>query len=255
MGISSPIGRALAALGTTLAVGGCADAPQAVAEPRLAVYAPAALAGALTDLADAFERNRPGLRIVFTFGPSASLAEQLNDGATADVFVADDERAMRSVVVARLAATGPRIFARSRLAIVVADGNPMRIDSLDDLSRGDLAVARCAARAPCGAATDDALDSAGVRLGSAAEEGTANAVLTRVTLGEADAGLLRRSEAFAAQGQIDLVDVPQGRGATSGYQAVWLTNSARPQDAAAWVGYLTSDKAQTALRRAGLDRP
>lgn len=177
-------------------------------EPRqLRVLAAASLTDALTELEPVFE-DLHGADVTFQFGPSSALAEQVNQGAPADVLITADEQTMR-----RVEGVDPTVIARNRLSIVVEPGNPKAIALLADLASDDVITVLCAVEVPCGRLGALALTKAGVELEPAAYEESVKGVVTRVALGEADAGIAYVTDVRAAgddvQGvAIDMADDP-----------------------------------------------
>lgn len=163
----------------------------------LEVFAASSLTEALTELAPVFEATQPGTEVRLTFGGSSALALQIEQGAPADVFVAADEPTMAALVESGTAGQ-PHVVARNRLAIVVAAGNPQRIGRLADLARSGLGVVLCAPGVPCGRLAAAALDKAGVVVRPVSLEANVKAVVARITLGQADAGLVYATDVRAA---------------------------------------------------------
>src|SRR5690349_20870133 len=77
------------ALALTLGTAACSSSdPKAAGSQNLTVFAAASLTGTFTELGKAFEAAHPGTRVTFNFGSSATLAQQITQGAPADVFAA-----------------------------------------------------------------------------------------------------------------------------------------------------------------------
>src|SRR5438270_2835889 len=128
------------------------------------VFAAASLTGSFTQMARDFEAANPGAHVKFSFGASSSLAQQINQGAPADVFAAADEKTMTTVTAAGKAAGQPTAFARNELEIAVAPGNPKGIQGLQDLAKPGITVVECAPQVPCGSATAKALAAGHVQV-------------------------------------------------------------------------------------------
>ncbi|GGK17659.1 molybdate-binding protein [Pilimelia terevasa] len=237
-----------AAVALAVAVAGC-GAPAAPAG-RLTVFAAASLTATFQALAGTFEKERAGTQVVFHFAASSTLAQQLVDGAPADVFAAASPETMATVTRAGVAA-GPQTFVRNQLVIGVAEGNPKNLRSLADLARPGVAVARCAAQVPCGVAADRALRAADVTLRGPTLELNANATLTKLTLGEVDAALIYRTDALAAAAAVDAVDFPQSAAAATDYPIALISRGDRKELAAAFVALVTGERSAAAFRRAG----
>lgn len=208
--------RALALLAPlALAASGC-GAPRA--EP-IRVFAAASLTEAFTKLAQAFEAAEPDVRIALHFAGTPALVLQLREGAPADVFAAADQANMQKVVAAGLTVAPPREFARNHLVIAVAAGNQKGIRRLADLARAELKVALCAPDVPAGAYARQALAKAGVVVRSVSDEPNVTAVVTKVRLGELDAGIVYATD---VRGGVAAVPIPEAHDVTASYPLVVL---------------------------------
>ena len=234
--------------------GGGDDGGGGDAAPRttLRVFAAASLTEAFTELAVAFEDAHPEVDVELSFAASSALAQQLLDGAPADVFASADEPNLAKVPDAE----DPRIFARNRLAVIVEPGNPEDIGSLADLARGGLAVVLCAPEVPCGKLAASALDAARVELRPASLEENVKGVVAKVSLGEADAGLVYVTDAKAARGKVDTIDPTDLDGSLeTRYPMAVLAGADEPARAAEFVDFVLSDAAQATLRDHGFLAP
>lgn len=261
-------GRAIGAVFGVLATGcGAASSPGQV-EPAasaasgaaapagaITVFAAASLTGTVTDLARSFEAAGTGVRIRLNFGGSSSLASAIVSGAPADVFAAASTASMKQVTDHGAAAGAPVILARNVLQIATPRGNSQRIASLADVVRPGVALALCAPQVPCGAAAEKAFRAARLRARPVTLESDVKAVLTKVRLGEVDAGLVYRSDVLAASGQVTGVSFPQAAQAVTSYPAVALRNSRNSRLAEAFVRHLRSAQAAAAFRAAGFLPP
>lgn len=213
------------------------------------VFAASSLTGAFEQIATAFERSHPGADVRLSFDGSTALARQIRDGAPADVLAAADRESVTAVE--DLADGDASIFARNRLAIAVASGNPRRITGPADLARPGLIVVVCAGEVPCGRRTDDMLANAGVTIRPASREPSVRAALSKVAAGEADAAIVYRTDVADAGPTVQGVAIPDSVNVTSDYPAVALRRA--PAAARAFVAYLLGDDAQRILRRHGFE--
>lgn len=219
------------------------------------VFAAASLTESFTVLADRFEDRHPGVSVRLIFDGSSKLAQQLTEGAAADVLASADEKNMDKVVRAGRIAGSPTVFATNTLTAVVEPGNPKRITGFADLASPGMVVIRCARQVPCGAATDEVERRTGVRLSPASEEPDVKAVLTKVVTGEADAGLVYVSDAVAAAGKVDRVDIPEARHAVNSYPIARVRDSAQPALAREFLDLVLGPEGQRELRQAGFGAP
>ena len=219
----------------------------------LTVFAAASLKGVFTQLGDRFKD--PGTKVDFSFAGSSDLAEQLTQGAKADVFASADPQNMQKVVGAGLVAGQPVNFASNTLVIAVAPGNPKGITSFADLRRPGLDVVVCARPVPCGAATQKVEDATGVRLNPVSEEQSVTDVLNKVTSGQADAGLLYVTDAAGAGSKVTTVRFAEAARAVNVYPIASLKGSAHPEVARKFVDLVTGGQGQQALAQAGFAKP
>jgi molybdate transport system substrate-binding protein len=258
-GVARRLGVRLAvtcALLASVPLAGCAAGARGGAgERRLTVLAAASLTEVFTRLGRDFEATHPGTRVGFSFAASSTLAQQVVQGAPADVFAAAGPAPMKQVTDADLAASAPALFARNRLVIAVPVGNPRGISGLADLARPGTKVALCAPQVPCGAAAARALAAAGVRLSPATLEQDVKATLTKLRLGEVDAALVYRTDVRASADTVTGVEFAESASAVNDYPIVVLRGAAEPVAAAQFVAYVGSPAAAAVLTGAGFQAP
>ena len=219
------------------------------------VMAAASLTESFTQIGKDFEAANPGTKVVFNFGGSSALATQINQGFAADVFAAASPATMKTVTDAGDADGTPVVFVKNQLVIAVPKGNPKGIAGLSDLTKAGLKVALCAEQVPCGAAAKKALDAAKVSLTPVTLEQDVRQALSKVKLGEVDAALVYRTDAKADSGKVTGLEFPESAKAINDYPIAALQNAANPAGAAAFVAFIESAPAQTALSRAGFQSP
>src|SRR2546430_2804939 len=167
--------------------------PNATVMPQikdLNVFAAASLTDAFNKAGDEFAKSNARVHFIFNFGSSSTLATQITNGAPADVYASADEANMEKIVDANLTDGRAQLFATNRLEIAVAAGNPKRIGGLADLARPDVVLVLAAPTVPAGKYALDALGKAGVTAKPVSQEVDVRAVLNKVSLGEADAGIV-----------------------------------------------------------------
>lgn len=259
---------AVALAAAALALAGCAasdtDAPsQSSGSTRgpagggastVTVFAAASLATVFDELAERFEAGHPGVDVVVNSGGSGALAEQIVQGAPADVFAAAAEEPMQRLVEAGLAEV-PVVFATNTLELVVPAGNPAGVVGVHDLARGELRIALCDESVPCGAAGTRLLAAARVQPAPDTLESDVTAVLTKVALGEADAGLVYRTDVLAAGDAVDGIDVAGAASVVNRYPVAAMTDAAAPTSAAAFVELVTGEAGRAVLDDAGFGAP
>ncbi|MGW0701513.1 molybdate ABC transporter substrate-binding protein [Streptomyces sp. NPDC002867] len=213
-------------------------------------------ASSLTDVFEkagaAYEKTRPGTEITFSFAGSQELAAQVRQGAPADVLVTADTRTMDGL---RDETAKPVVVARNRLVIATAEGNPEKIAELKDLAGPAVKVVLASPEVPVGRYSRQILDAQGVTVRPVSEEPSVRAVLGKVELGEADAGLVYKTDAATATDKVDSVEIPDAQNAIARYPAATLKTSRHAEAADAFVRWLATAEAQKLFRDAGFQQP
>ncbi|MGI5358857.1 molybdate ABC transporter substrate-binding protein [Streptomyces sp. CA-252508] len=218
----------------------------------LTVLAAASLTNVFRTAGAAYEKSRPGTRITFSFAGSQELVAQVGQGVPADALVTADTRSMDLVK----GDTGtPTVIARNRLVIATAEGNPRKIATLKDLGDPRLKVVLAAPEVPAGKYSRKILDAQKVAVEPVSQEPSVRAVLSKVELGEADAGLVYRTDAATAADKVDAVTIPDAQNAVAAYPAAVLKGSAHTEAAAAFVAWLSGPEAQKIFKEAGFQQP
>lgn len=216
----------------------------------ITVLAAASLTEAFTEIGRAFEVANPDTRVRFSFGASSTLATQANQGAPADLFASADEANMEKVTDVGNAIQ-PTTFARNRLAVLVGRGNPRGISALGDLAPSDVTFVLCALEVPCGRFGQEALDRAGVTARPKSYEENVKAVVTKVTLGEADAGIVYVTDAKAAGDNAQAVDIPDEHNVSAIYPIGLLEQAPEPDVAGAFKAFVLSAAGQAIMAKYG----
>ena len=221
---------------------------------NLTVLAAASLTDSFNELGKGFEALHPGTKITFSYDASSSLATQANNGAPADLFASADQPNMKKVTDAGNA-TGPRVFAHNKLAVLVKKGNPKKITALTDLDKPTVSFVLCAAEVPCGKYGAQALATAGVKAQPKSLEANVKAVVTKVTTGEVDAGIGYVTDAKAAAASADGVDIPDQYNVVAEYPIAVLKQSKNVNLAYAFLNYILGPDAQAILAKYGFTGP
>lgn len=236
----------------------------------LTVFAAASLTEAFADLAEAYERQHTGVDVQLNFAGSQQLAQQLAQGAPADLFASANQRQMTVAVAAgRVEATAPQLFASNRLVIVAPADNPAGIGTLADLARPDVKLVLAAAPVPAGqyarqilaqVETDPRFDSAGsasfqeaVLANVVSYEQNVRAVLTKVALGEADAGIVYASDVQGST--VTAIEIGAADNVLALYPLAPTADSVHPELAQAFAHFVLSAEGQRILAAHGLQPP
>jgi molybdate transport system substrate-binding protein len=249
------------AIAAAVAVGACGTSTPTGASTSagvtgdITVLAASSLTESFTQIGKDFEAANPGSKVTFSFGASSTLANQINQGADADVFAAASPATMKTVTDAGTAEGAPVVFVRNQLVIAVPKGNAKGITGLSDLTKPGVKVALCAEQVPCGAAAKTALAAAKISLTPVTLEQDVKAALSKVRLGEVDAALVYRTDAKSAASDVDGIEFPESAGAINDYPIVALKDAKNQAGAVAFVAYVRSDKGAAVLGAAGFQTP
>lgn len=234
-----------------VATGGCAGA-QSDSRTTVTVLAASSLTNAFAKLERAYERAHPDVDLRFSFAGSQSLAAQVRQGAPADAIATADRPTMRGI---SSHVGEPSVFTRNELVIAVAPGNPKHIDRLDDLSAPSVSIALAAPEVPAGDYARKVLRNAQVNVQPESLEPSVRATLTRVRLGEVDAGIVYASDAKAAGDEVTAVRIPEATNVRARYTAAVVSAGEHPRSARAFLDWLRSPKARGTLRDTGFTVP
>jgi molybdate transport system substrate-binding protein len=228
-------------------------------EEQLVVFAAASLRDVFTSLGERFKQAHPGVTITFNFAGTQELRTQLEQGAEVDVFASADHRHMAELTHAGRVSS-PKVFARNEPVIVVAKESLTAIGSLADLPNASRIVIG-APDVPIGRYTLQILDRATTTLGSdfksrveakvVSRELNVRQVLTKISLGEADAGIVYRTDALTAKDSVGLVTIPPEVNVIAEYPSGVVMSAKHPTLARAWVDLVLSGEGKTALAAAG----
>jgi molybdate transport system substrate-binding protein len=229
-----------------------------VKEHELVVFAAASLDGAFSELLVHFKAAYPEGTIAMHFAGTQELRTQIEHGARADVLASADTRHMAALVDAR-AMSAPVLFARNEPVIVVAKDSKAAVAGLADLATVPRLVVG-GPEVPIGRYTEQILaradaatpgQKAAIEARIVSRELNVRQVLTKVSLGEADAGIVYRTDAVAAGDEVTVVDIPAASNVVAEYPIAVATGARDPALAAAFVAFVTSPAGQDILRKHG----
>jgi molybdate transport system substrate-binding protein len=257
-----------------LLLGACQAAPTLVpavestaaptnASGPLTVFAAASLTASFTEIGKAFEAANPGSKVSFNFAGSQALRTQIEQGAKADVFASADNNNMDPLKTAGLVVGAAPIFTRNRLVVIVPKDNPAGIKTLKDLTKAGLKLDVADAGVPVGNYMLQSLDklSADATYGAdfkaqvlariVSKENDIKQVVSKVALGEADAGIVYATDAQAAIDKLISIEIPDQFNVIAVYPIGAIRGSTNPVLALKFIDYVTSDAGQAAMKKYG----
>lgn len=244
-----------------------ADAPP-MAAGTLSVFAAASLTDTFEEIATAFEAANPGADVVYNFAGSQQLAAQINEGAPADLFASANSAQMQAAIDGgRVDAGSEQTFVRNRLVVIAPADNPAGVETLQDLAKPGLRLILADAAVPVGQYSLDFLAKASampeyterfsptVLANVVSYEDNVRSVLTKVALGEGDAGIVYTTDAALDADSVAQIAIPDELNTIAGYPVAPLNDSPNAALAEAFIAYLLSPEAQTVLSRYGFISP
>ncbi|MFF3544102.1 molybdate ABC transporter substrate-binding protein [Streptomyces platensis] len=231
---------------------GAEKSGSSVPKADLTVLAASSLTDVFKKAGAVYEKEHAGTKVNFSFAGSQELAAQVREGAPADAVVTADTKTMDGI---KVDVGKPTVIAKNRLVIVTGEGNPKKIGNLRDLANSKLKVVLAASEVPVGRYGQQVLDAQKLHVKPVSQEPNVRAVLSKVELGEADAGLVYKTDAATAPKKVDAVDIPDAQNAVASYPAATLKASQHTAAAAAFVKWLSTPEAQQILQRAGFQKP
>jgi molybdate transport system substrate-binding protein len=206
------------------------------------VFAAASLVEAFTELGDAFEAAHPDSNVEFNFASSADLATQIIEGARADIFASADAKNVDRVRGSSVPIGDVRTFATNFLEIMVEAGNPRKISELADLSDPDLIYITCDEAVPIGRYSADVLARANVTVTPRSYEESVRGIVNKIVLGEADAGIVYRTDVIAAGSSAEGVAIPDEFNVVAEYP-IALIGDTSSSSTRRFFDFVTTDEA------------
>jgi molybdate transport system substrate-binding protein len=226
---------------------------------ELTVLAAASLTGAFTRIGVEFEQANPDVTVRFSFGPSDGLATQILEGAPADVFAPASPKYMDQVRSDGPGVTDQAEFARNTLAVIVPSDDPAHVGSLDDLARPGIKLVLAAGGVPAGDYAREILANAGIQREALANvvsnEEDVKGVVQKVLLGEADAGIVYRTDVTPdISARVREIPIPDAVNVIATYPIAVIEGSDHAPAAEAFVRFVTGP-GQATLRTFGFLPP
>ena len=217
----------------------------------VSVFAAASLTDSFKALGSAFQAAHPGVTVQFNFAGSPTLVTQIEQGAPADLFASADTANMDKLTADGFTTGTAQVFAHNQLEIAVAPGNPKHITGLADLARPGLIYISEAATVPAGKYSLQALAKAGVSVTPKSLETDVKSVVSKIELGEADAGIVYITDVTAAGSKAQGVSIPAADNVVATYPMVAVKGAKNSAAANAFIAYLRSSTGQSTLESFG----
>jgi molybdate transport system substrate-binding protein len=252
---------------------GCAGQPAGTAQSPnpststgsvdLNVFAAASLTEPFGEIGKLFESKHPGVQVILNFAGSQQLAQQINQGAPADVFASANNLQMKMVIQAGGIVSGTQeSFVKNRLVVIYPKNNPAGLKQLEDLAKPGLKLVFAAKDVPVGqytlqflhqAMADPAFGSSyqnAVIKNVVSYEDNVKAVLAKVALGEADAGIVYTSDISGEDANnVGRLDIPDALNVIARYPIAPVKASKNPELAQAFIDLVLSPQGQNILAK------
>jgi molybdate transport system substrate-binding protein len=220
----------------------------------VSVFAAASLTDSFNAIGQAFEHDHAGVSVRFDFAGTPTLVTQIEQGAPADVFASADTANMDRLQGDGFTAGTSAVFARNQLEIVVAPKNPKGITSLADLAKPGVIYISEASTVPAGKYSLQALQKAGVRVTPKSLETDVKSVISKIELGEADAGIVYTTDVKAAGDKVQGVPIPDEYNVVATYPIAAVKGTRESALASAFIEFVTSSGGQLILVNYGFQR-
>lgn len=217
----------------------------------ISVFAAASLTDSFNTLGTSFQRANPGVTVKFNFAGTPTLVTQIEQGAPADVFASADTTNMDKLKGDGFTTGTPQVFARNKLEIVVATRNPKRIAGLADLAKPGVIYITEGLTVPAGKYALQALRMAGVTVTPKSLETDVKSVVSKIELGEADAGIVYTTDVTAAGSKVQGVPIPDADNVIATYPIVTVKATTNSTAANAFIAYVLSATGQSKVQSFG----
>lgn len=238
--------------------------PSSAGKTRVTVFAAASLTAVFTEMASDYEKNHTNVNLNFDFDGSANLKTQLLNGASADVFASADYKNLNAVATVHLMDNSTiQTFAKNRLVVILPAGNPAGITSLTDLTKSGIKIVIGDTTVPIGnytrtflkSITNSTSDFADFQTkfmsNVVSQESVVTNIVTKVSLGEADAGIVYTTDAHTAGSKVVQVPIPESYNVIAVYPIGMLASATHPTEATGFINYVMSADGQSVMSKYG----
>ncbi len=248
---------------TTQAASATPSGTVTTATGTLTVFAAASLTESFNEIKGIFEKANPGVKVEYNYAGSSALVTQLTQGAKADVFASADQPNMDNATKGGVIAGTPRIFATNKLVIIVPKENKAGITTPKDLAKPGIKFDTAQPSVPVGMYTQTVLDNfvklptygadfkAAVNKNTVSQEDTVKAIVQKVQLGEADAGIVYATDAQAAADKLTTIPIPDAQNVIATYPIALVKESKQDATGQKFLDYLLAADGQAVLKKYG----
>lgn len=254
-----------------LALAGCSS-PTPTASPSLApttapqnislkIFAPSSLTDAAKDITTAYEAANPGVKLAIEFGHTPTQRLQFTQGASGDIFITASQKDMNDAITDTTVTQGAnKVFATNQLVVILPANNPGNVQTLQDLAKPGLRLLVAVVDTPIGKVTLDMLAKMDKQFGAGfkdkvvanvvSNESGVKPIVSKIKLGEADAGIVYVTDAVSAP-ELKTISIPAELNMVMQLNVAPLAKAANPDHAAKFTAYLVSTEGQAILKKWG----
>lgn len=251
----------LAACGGSTSTATSTATPAAAPAVTLNVFAAASLTESFNEIKTKYHAAHPNITINYNFAGSQALVQQLQNGASADIFASADQANMDKASKAGVV-TQAQIFARNKLTVIVPASNPKNVSTLKDLAQKGLKLVVAAPSVPVGKYGGQVLDKLGkdpsygasyeasVKANVVSQEDNVKAVVNKVQLDEADAGIVYLTDVTPAlSSKVKDIEIPDNFNVIAQYPIATTKNTTHSKEASDLEQYILSSDGQAILAK------
>lgn len=253
LAVAAPVGMAAASGASGTQVAAAAKKKAAKKTPTLKPYTgPPVTVFAAASLTEVFQAMAP--KMTYNFAGSDQLAFQIQQGAPADVFASANVRYPDQLFTQGLV-TRPAVFTYNNVVLITPKSNPAGITSIQDITKPGVKLVLADPAVPVGSYARTVFRNLGISAGALANvvsnENDVKAVVAKVALGEADAGIVYQTDVAPVKSKVNVIQVPPAAQPVAAYEIAVVGNTGKADAAGRFVTYVLSKQGQAWLRKFG----